>query len=309
MGISHRGDRIASADAAGVILLWDAETAAVLHRITKEYPFEAIAIAFSPDGLYFVVTDSEGFIEQYSTKHGHLDNVPFTPSNAAGSRCEMRAVVWTPESEAYVCGYERGQVKTADSHPVYYDGPCGGLYLERSEDAVNALAISPDGKSVAVAGERVIAGFGNGTRVCGFVAVYNSTDNTLRWKEFATPGHDGGVISLSFSLDGKQLVSAGVDKYVRLWDPRDGSRLKGFQQYDLPIPRRHPPEFYPPELPNQIVLPAGIVCTTFCADPEETPEKHERRMAFAQGHHERIGASSIVAVLSPDLMRQIGLMM
>jgi WD40 repeat protein len=313
MAISHRGDRIASADAAGIILMWDAETAAVLYEVTGYNPCEPMAIAFSPNGLNFVVTDTEGFICEHEVGDGLHIHTPFYPSNTAWSRCETRAVVWTPDSTRYACGYARGQVKTIDSDGYLgANNLCGdttlpgGLYLKRSEDAVNALAISPDGKSVAVAGERVIAGFGNGTRVCGFVAVYNSTDNTLRWKEFATPGHDGGVISLSFSLDGKQLVSAGVDKYVRLWDPRDGSRLKGFQQYDLPIPRRHPPEFYPPELPNQIALPAGIVCTTFCTDVEGS---QLRQLAFAQGHQERIGASSIVAVLSPDLMRKIGLMM
>ncbi|KAJ1463830.1 quinon protein alcohol dehydrogenase-like superfamily, partial [Baffinella frigidus] len=116
MAISDRGDRIASADTDGVVLLWDAGTAAVLHKIQFEY-CEPMAIAFSPDGLYFVVTGTEGH-------------------------------------------------------------------------------------------------------------------NTLRWKDFATPGCDGGVTSLSFSLDGKQLASAGEDKFVRLWNPRDGSRLKAFRQYE-----------------------------------------------------------------------------
>jgi WD40 repeat protein len=309
MAFSHRGDRIASTDTAGVILLWDAGTAAVLYEVTGCNPYEPMAIAFSPNGLHFVVTDMEGFICEHQVCDGHHVNTPFNPSNTAWSRCETRAVVWTPDSEQYVCGYQRGQVKTIDSVQSYYDddnAPCGGLYLKRSEDAVNALAISPDGKSVAVAGERVIAGFGNGTRVCGFVAVYNSTDNTLRWKEFATPGHDGGVASISFSLDGEQLVSAGRDKYVRLWNTQDGSRLKGFHQYDAPIPRRFSSEFYPPELPNQIVLPAGIVCTIFCTDVERT---QLRQLAFAEGHHKRLGASSIVANLTPDLMGTIGLMM
>jgi WD40 repeat protein len=92
------------------------------------------------------------------------------------------------------------------------------------------------------------------------------------------------VISLSFSLDGKQLASAGKDKFVRLWDPRDGTRLKAFQ------------------------MRTPTVSITFCADLEETPERHERRLAFAQGHHKRLGALSILEVLSPDLMKTIGLM-
>ncbi|KAJ1464619.1 WD40-repeat-containing domain protein [Baffinella frigidus] len=315
MAISDRGDRIVSAD-ADVILVWDTGTAAVLHEITGYNPCKPMAIAFSPNGLYFVVTDAEGFICEYCVEDGSHHNTPFTPSCTAWSRCETRAVVWTPDSKQYVCGYQRGQVKPVDSlgylyaNSIYDDdnGLCGGLYLKRSVDTVNALAISPDGKSVGVAGERIIGDLCNGGRVCGFVAVYNSLGNKLRWKDFATPGCDGGVTSLSFSGDGKQLASAGADKYVRLWDPRDGSRLGRFQQYDLAIPCRHPADWYAPESSDPIVLPAEIVCATFCADLEETPEKHERRLAFAQGHHERLGAESILRVLPRELMTHIAWM-
>jgi WD40 repeat protein len=254
MAISDRGDRIVSAD-ADVILVWDTGTAAVLHEITGYNPCKPMAIAFSPNGLYFVVTDAEGFICEYCVEDGSHHNTPFTPSCTAWSRCETRAVVWTPDSKQYVCGY-----------------------------------------------------LCNGGRVCGFVAVYNSLGNKLRWKDFATPGCDGGVTSLSFSGDGKQLASAGADKYVRLWDPRDGSRLGRFQQYDLAIPCRHPADWYAPESSDPIVLPAEIVCATFCADLEETPEKHERRLAFAQGHHERLGAESILRVLPRELMTHIAWM-
>ena len=309
MAISHIGDRIASADKAGVILVWDAATATVIHRLKKDYPSEAIAIAFSPDGRYFVVTDSEGFAEQYNTKTGYIDDAPFTPSQTAHSRCEMRAVAWTPDSKRYICGYEKGQVKTAFTDHDWGDAPLSGcLHLKRSEDTVNALAISPDGKSVAVAGERIIGKMGKGGRVCGFVAVYESSGNRLRWKDFATPGCDGGVTSLSFSMDGKMLVSSGKDRYVRMWDPRDGSRLKAFKQTDLLMP----PRFYTSYAPNMsvpIAFPAPIVCSTFAVvDYEETSEKHKRRLAWAQGHHKRLGAMSILRILSPDLMRLLGRM-
>ena len=323
MAISHHGDRIASADEDRVIFLWDTETAAVLHKIEGHNPCYPMAIAFSPDGWYFTVTDMEGFICEHRVIDGQHINTPYYPSNSSRSRCETRAVVWTPDSEKYICGYQRGQVRTVDSVDSIEwfsddDTVLGdGLHLKRSvelnldcsKDEVNALAISPDGEFVAVAGERVLGEIGNGGRICGFVAVYNSSGNKLRWKDLATPGHNGGVTSLSFSLDGKQLVSAGEDKYVRLWDPRDGTRLKVFQQYRMPIPRLYPPDCYAPEPPNQIVLPAVIVSATFCVDLEETPERHERRLAFAQGHHKRLGASSILAVLSPDQLRTIGSML
>jgi WD40 repeat protein len=305
MDISHSVDRIVSVDVGGVILLWDAGTAAVLHEIKAHKPCRGMAVAFSPDGKYFVVTHSQGFCYQYHTAKGIEIGCPFTPSNSAKSRCEMRAVAWAPSSKNYIVGYERGQVKYTINEGCqtiptsYWDDEAldGSLWLKRREDAVNVLAISPDGKFVAVAGERVV-GECNGWRRCGFVAVYNSPKSTLRWKDFATPGHDGGVWSLSFSLDGKQLASAGKDKFVRIWDPRDGTRLKAFQ-IRIPVT---------PLWQEQILMTVNIVSITFCANLEQTPERHERRLAFAQGHHKRLGALSILEVLSPDLMKTIGLM-
>jgi WD40 repeat protein len=306
MDISRFGSRIVSVDVDGFIFLWDAGTAAVLHKTKAHNPCEPMAVAFSPDESHYVVTDSEGFVAEYRSWDGIHISTPYYPSRTAMSRCETRAVVWTPGSTQYICGYERGQVKTFDSAYTHYDDdddddrPNGGLYLKRSEDAANVLAISPDEKFVAVAGERVIGDICNEGRMCGFVAVYNhSPKNTLRWKDFATPGHDGGMICLSFSLDGKQLASAGMDKFVRLWDPRDGTRLKAFQMR-VPVT--------PSWAKEQILVAGNIVSVTFCADLEETPERHERRLAFAQGHHKRLGASSIIEVLLPDLLRTIGLM-
>jgi WD40 repeat protein len=303
MAISHLGDRIASVDTAGVILVWDTSNASAIHKHEFEY-HEPMAIEFSPNGRYFVVTDTDGYVVEYNAvngdDYGHLK--PFHPCCNSWNRCEMRAVCWTSDSKQYLCGYEGGQVRKAGSNG--WDDDVEGenvtvanvLDLRRSEDAVNALAISPDGKFVAVAGERVIR---DGGRVCGFVAVYNSRDNTLRWKDFATPGHDGGITSLSFSLDGKQLASAGMDKFVRIWDPRDGTRLKAFQMLTSATP----------SWPNNPILTAmRTITVTFYTDPEETPERHERRLAFAQGHQNRLGALSILATLSPDLIRTIGIM-
>ena len=46
---------------------------------------------------------------------------------------------------------------------------------------------------------------------------------TSRWQVDA---HDGGVFHLDFSPDGRSIVTAGADGFVRLWDARDGSLLQ-----------------------------------------------------------------------------------
>ena len=87
--------------------------------------------------------------------------------------------------------------------------------FEGHRDALYALALSPDGQTLAT---------GSYDQKIRLWSVANGTElKTLS-------GHNGGVFGLSFRPDGKVLASASADRTVKLWEVATGKRLDTFSQ-------------------------------------------------------------------------------
>jgi RNA polymerase sigma factor (sigma-70 family) len=93
----------------------------------------------------------------------------------------------------------------------------GGVRF-RSVGSLHHLAVSPDGKTVAVAGS-------NHAAMEAICLLDLATGEEIR--QFA--GHKDGVKMLCMSPDGKTLASKGGDNRTRLWDVATGK-----ERYDLP---------------------------------------------------------------------------
>jgi serine/threonine protein kinase/WD40 repeat protein len=87
------------------------------------------------------------------------------------------------------------------------------------DDGIPALAISPDGRYVAIASGYEVSDIG--------------VLNAASWQhEPPLTGHSGWVTSLTFSRDGERLISSSADNTIRIWDMkrRETTRvLKGHQ--------------------------------------------------------------------------------
>jgi WD40 repeat protein/tRNA A-37 threonylcarbamoyl transferase component Bud32 len=93
---------------------------------------------------------------------------------------------------------------------------CGLAFnaIENLRGGIQSLAISPDSRWIAV-----------GSSKGGPIRVWNENADP----QFNLPGHEAPVINLVFAAEGKYLVSAGLDRQVKVWDTSTRKLVKGVQ--------------------------------------------------------------------------------
>jgi DNA-binding beta-propeller fold protein YncE len=131
-----------------------------------------------------------------------------------GPLAPIAAVAFSPDGKLLAAG-SYGQVTVWDLENVR---PV--KRLTNVLGAVNDLKFSPDGKTLAVAGGQPSAK--------GDLRLYQVGD----WKLLATlRGHDDVIFSVSFSPDGRRLVSASFDHTLRLWDVAARQSLRSYTNH------------------------------------------------------------------------------
>ena len=90
-------------------------------------------------------------------------------------------------------------------------------FLRGHDRSVNCVAFSPDGKLIATGD-----GPGGTTEIETHLRLWDADNGELVHSHFA---HINMVRSLVFIANGKQLISAGGDKRIRIWETVTGKRL------------------------------------------------------------------------------------
>jgi WD40 repeat protein len=85
--------------------------------------------------------------------------------------------------------------------------------LERQDGAITALAWSPDGTRIAVAGA---------------APSVNLYDPDTGEKKASCKGHEAGIYAVAFSPDSSKLATGGFDGKVRIYSTADCALIRSF---------------------------------------------------------------------------------
>lgn len=224
-----------------------------LVRVLCGHTGYILQLAWSPNNRWLASGDSDGVIRLWNPHDGTAGTV--LRAHASG----VYAPAWNHDGSLLANGGSWGDNSIATWQPdgacireLRHGEPVVGLSWHPSEDwlvsagmrrfyvwkvsdgslvhkgkhpsDISQVACSPDGKWLAVAG---------GNRGHDFaIRIWNTTN----WTESKVlKGHRATVNDIAWSPNGRQLVSAGQDTWVHLWDPIAGERIRSLGQHRISL--------------------------------------------------------------------------
>jgi WD40 repeat protein/serine/threonine protein kinase len=198
---SPKGDRLAAAINEGprrsAVKVWTVAT----REITAEIPHDAQALVFSPDGMKLLLLSQDMTVRTWDFEQRQF--VQQTKVQAEGF--QRRVTAFSPDATRLAMGDDDGHVRVIDLASGSETSDIAAF-----EDAIAALAFSPGGESLAAT-----------ARFTQTIIKLFSPASGAELGQLA--GHASWVPGLTFTADGKRLVSSGADQTVRVWE-LDGHR-------------------------------------------------------------------------------------
>ncbi len=205
------GKELASGGSDAQVILWDLATGTIRKKLAEGHSGYLTSLAYSPDGTKLVSSgaNQELFLWDLSKEA--------SPTRVRGVNALIYAAAFRPDGNQFATASADGMLQfwslrgSQAKQPISLRLP---LY---------ALAYSPDGETLAVAGDLR----GEAPRSSQIV-LFSATTSEVR---FRLSGHNGGIRSLCFSSDSKKLASGGSkqDPSVIVWDMETKLPLRSYQ--------------------------------------------------------------------------------
>jgi WD40 repeat protein len=237
VGFSPKGQTLAVGTFQGSIALLD-PISGRNRQMLRAHNEAVTSVLYTDEGKHIISCSQDNGIRQWS--------VSKTPVKAPAVEVAVKTgtvstAASTPDGTFVVLGISDGSIKAWDllkgtllPYPVKH--PVAIAHIAVSE-GMNIASIGKDESIILSSRDGKVIWKGKGSfaafTVDGkFVAAVEGKEIVLR--ESATGkevrrfvgGHDGEVVRIDFSPDGKLLASAGLDTKVRLWNVASGDKLQ-----------------------------------------------------------------------------------